>query len=402
MKVKTEKQLVKKAGLLDGIDLDGFVNVFTAKDGEIIRFKHNADGTSSNDPINKMTEEPYYGCGLTGDNLIRNVLPAIYYNTKISPPKAVNLVGPPGSGKTTIAECLAGNFANADPRNIMKLKNAGWTSGEDGTIAKMIKEKRIPVLRIQNYANILNEDIVGEWDFIKMSRAEKGDDVFNKDEFFRLGALTEGLYKQKDPGYSGRAVVLDEITRSNEETMNLYLESLRERKISVAGKCFGGCDPESRSRLTRFLPISTANEGDQGTTEMSSALQTRLSRVPVEFISPDEEQTLIERTLGDLTENKELIKFIASKVNGVPCLMQSFRGAIKSTDKDQGLIKLTVKPSIKDGTDMAKIFLELGYPPKNSVEKETMIKVATTILGKNAADAKSVENVFARGICGLR
>lgn len=363
--------------LLDGIDPESFIQIFTADKNKEIKFK---DDDKNSGYLNSVTKEPYVGCGLAGTNLVEDVLPALYYNSKIDPPKPVLLTGESGTGKTTIGECFIQNFANADIRTIQ--------SGNDAAI---MKEKRSPILRIQNYSNIMNEDVVGEWDAIRMIHAEKGENTFNKEKFFRLGALTRGLYKQEDPDFAGRGVLLDELSRADENTLNVYLEPLRERKVTVGGNCFGEC--EYGIKKSRFHVVATQNEGDAGTIDLPSAMQTRFSRIPVDFIPPESEQELLQKTISGLTDNEAVI---ATAVRMVPCLTSHFRGIGK------GSRALTVKPSIKDTTDMGKVIAERGATSikmRDAKVKADIEKTFVSILGKNPADAGIVKEELGKGIC---
>ncbi len=372
--------------MLDGVDFDSFVQIFTGDRNKTILHKNDDQRAPF---LNEITKEPFIGCGLTGKTLVEDVLPPLYYNAKINPPKPVQLVGPSGSGKTSIAECFIRNFANANPDTIKK-----------GVEKDIVAEKKQPILRIQNYANIMNEDIVGEWNAIKMLFAKEGENIFNKDKYFRLGALTQGLYDPGNKKYTGRGVLLDEITRAYEDTMNVYLEPLRERKVTAGGECFGECKPGDV--MPRFFVMGTANEGDVGTIDMPTALQTRFSRVFVDFISPEDEQAIIEKELRTLTTDEKQIAYISGSPkgskHGIPCLMEAFRGM------GENKVSLTVKPTIKDGTDLAKMFIEKGVTREsmsNARARRDIAAIVSTVLGKNVDDARKVDDALKRGVCGI-
>lgn len=400
MKKEETRKIEMPDNLLDGIDLEGFTQVFFADKGEEIRYKKSAFGGTENEPINKITKEPYIGCGLAeSKNLKLQVLPSLYYNAKVG--KAVLLVGPSGTGKTTIGKCFIQNFANARLKEIKKAVENGM---KDKDVKNLVMKKQMPTLRIQHYANILPEAIVGEWNAHKMLHAPADEtNLFDKDEYFRLGPMTEALYNQEDKHYQGRGILLDEITRANEEIINVHLEPLREKRITVEGNCFGECEPgEERSR---FYVIATANEGDVGTIDLPSAGQTRFSREPVDFITPEAEQRLVKDVLKPVLEKKkltsreekEILDLASSKKRGAPCFTSTFRN----------IGNLTVKPSIGDTVNIAKLFAELEITkdklggPKGAELKDLLGHVVLSMLGKNENDARNVRRTMEKGVCGI-
>ena len=375
---------------LDGVDFEAYAQIFQAPRGKIIKFK-NKNGKETNKPLNTITGEPYIGCGLVGDDLVENVLPSLYYNAKVGKP--VGLVGPSGTGKTSIGICHIQNFNNTDFETVMKKDDE-----------KIIKSKSRPILRIQNTANILKEEIVGEWNILRMLFADKDAELFTR-KFFITRNMSQALSESQ-----GRGILLDEITRAQEESMNVYLQPTRERMVSTEGQCFGECTPSEKRPW--FYVISTENEGDVGTIDKPSALQTRFSRVPVDFISPENEEMIIRDSLIGKTDDMSTIDIIAgtmtvgsgvAKEKGiVPCLTEMFRGNGSNPHP------LTVAPSIGDTVDLSKIFVEMGVN-KNTMKgtdgtklKNKMAKIALSMLGKNASDASIVERALRVGACNLR
>jgi MoxR-like ATPase len=302
--------------------------------------------------------------------------------------KPFQLVGPSGTGKTRIGECFIQNFANADVNAILDAKGK-W---DDAAIEKIAGQKREPILRVQNYDGILKEELVGEWNAIKMLFAEKGENIFDASKYFRVGALTRGLDDPEKYGaigekstYAGRGVLLDEITRAPAETMNVYLQPLRERTITVEGVCFGEC--KRTIKRPRAYWIATANEKDEGTGTLPSALQTRLSREPVSFIEPQEEEKIVKGTLEKVGASENVLKYALNKNTGVVCLTRFFRETKP----------LSVKPNITDTKNLAETFnnLQLTDERLNSPTlgprlRNEAARVFTSILGKNEEDAKRV------------
>lgn len=386
---------------LDGVDLDAYQQIFRTprktKDGKlnVIQYKVDANGKKTKEKLNKITGEPYIGCGLVGSDLMENVLPPLYYNAKVQ--KSVALVGPSGTGKTSIGECHIQNFNNAD-----------WKTIKGGNAEEIVKMKSRPILRVQNTANIQKEEIVGEWNILRMLFAPKDAKLFTK-EYFNVRNMSQALSEGQ-----GRGILLDEITRAQEEAMNFYLQPTRERKVSTEGQCFGECEPGDERPW--FYTISTENERDAGTIDKPSALQTRFSRTPVDFISAFDEEKLVRDLLSTRTEDQGAIDVIAT--NGVmvrdannrevpmgivPCLTQTFRGKGGKFPR-----LLTVAPSIGDTKDLSRMFVDMGVNKEtfsgrdSSILKNKMAKVAMTVLGKNDSDAMIVQNALQRGICGIK
>lgn len=384
---------------LDGVDFESYSQIFQAprKIGgklNVIKFKVDKNGKPTKEYLNKITKEPYIGCGLVGDDLVQNVLPPLYYNTKVQ--KSAALVGPSGTGKTSIGECHITNFHNTDYDTV--------ASGDE---KKIVDSKIRPILRVQNTTNIQKEEIVGEWNILRMLFADPGANLFTKD-FFTVRNMSKAL----DEG-QGRGILLDEVTRAQEEAMNFYLQPTRERKVSTEGQCFGECTPGMERPW--FYTISTENEGDAGTNEKPSALQTRFSRIPVDFISASNEEKLVRDLLLEETENQAAIDLIggtitvaaggAAEMGIVPCLTASFRGKKVKGGTPR---PLTVAPSIGDTRDLSRMFVKMGvtresYNGKDSDElKDKMARIALTVLGKNPDDARAVQTALEAGICGIR
>jgi MoxR-like ATPase len=193
-KVTRKKDVSLPRSLLDGIDIRSFSQVFTAPKNKVMLFKENEDGKETDEFLNGITHEPYIGCGLAGKDLKESVIPSMYYNAMVEKP--VLLVGESGTGKTTAGECFIQNFANADYKTIAKAMETDISNADlkemarkktesiqdetgkkkakmDPSIEDVFDEKMRPILRIQNYANIMKEEIVGEWNAIRMLYAEK-------------------------------------------------------------------------------------------------------------------------------------------------------------------------------------------------------------------------------------
>lgn len=388
---------------LEGVDMEAYAQIFQAPERDengdlnVIKFKVDANGRKTKEYLNTITHEPYIGCGLVGDDLVQNVLPPLYYNAKVQ--KSAALVGPSGTGKTSIARCHIRNFHNATYETVMKK--------DDDAI---VNEKTRPILRVQNTPNIQKEEIVGEWNILQMLFAEPGTKLFTKD-YFTVRNMSEALGSGQ-----GRGILLDEITRAQEEAMNFYLEPTRERRVTTEGQCFGECTP-SETRPW-FYAISTENEGDVGTIDKPSALQTRFSRIPVDFISPSNEEKLVRDILVRETENVNAIDLIGGTITVagakrrmgiVPCLTASFRGkTMQGVEPSPRAHVLNVAPSIGDSMDLARIFVKMGVTDKTFTGagseklRNDMAKVALTMLGKNPEDARIVENALRSGLCDLR
>jgi MoxR-like ATPase len=394
------KKITGIPGLVDGVSLESMTEIFNAENGKVLQFKGEASGKRSTEPLNTITGEPYIGCGLAGDSLKRRNIPALYYNAKVKKPTL--FVGESGTGKTSIAECFGRNFGNADVNDIMKFKD-DWSKEN---IATIVDQKREPVLRVQNYNGILKEEIVGEWAAIKMLFAEKGEEIFDPVKFFRMGALTRGLENpgryhavRKDSKYGGRVVLLDEITRGSEDTMNVYLEPLRERTVTTEGECFGECQKGFAER-PRFYVVATANEGDVGTIDMASAMQTRFSREVVEFIEASEEEKIVRDVLVKVGASKEVMDYAMDDQTGVRCLVRHFR-----QEKP-----LRVKPNVGDTRNLAETFFNLNVtkdrmkdPANGSKLRGEVGHVLLSMLGKNSDDAAKVIADFKppNGTCGI-
>ena len=386
--------------MLDGVSLEAVTEIFNAESGAVIRFKGEAAGSPTEKPLNSVTKEPYIGCGLSGSSLKKRNIPALYYNAKVKKP--VILVGESGTGKTSIGECFLKNFANANINDIMEFKD-DWTPER---VQKISQQKMEPPLRIQNYNGIMKEEIVGEWAAIKMLFAEKGEKIFDPTKFFRMGALSKGLDDPENYGdigeksrYAGRGVLLDEITRASEDTMNVYLEPLRERTVTTEGICFGECKKGIINR-PRFYVIATANEGDVGTIDLPSAEQTRLSRETVEFIEASEEEKIVQGVLAKRGASPEVIDYALDPQVGVRCLVQHFRQTKP----------LKVKPNVGDTRNIAETFHNMNLtkdrmkdPAVGARLRSEAGHVLLSILGKNADDAAKVAYDFQppNGTCGI-
>jgi MoxR-like ATPase len=381
---------------IKGVDFDSFVSIVTGPKGEKLTEKNGPDGKFVH--LNTITKEPYIGCGLVGNKLINDTLPAVYYNMIIKKP--VLLVGPSGTGKTALGECIIQNFYNVSDKVA--------TSGNEDRI---ISKKYEPIHRIQNYANILPEAVNGEWNAMKIMRAPLDIDPMSKKnakKFFKKGVLSAAI--DTDDGYG---VLLDEITRAFEETQNVYLEPLREEKVTTEGICFGRCKPDQKR--DNFIVFATANEGDIGTQDLSTALQTRLSRIEMGFIDPGDEQELVMKTL--FTDKGEIKDYPKREQNiglTASCLTGKFRGSLDPRGGESN-VPLDVKPSIKDGIDIGKILLEMDKPDEKGRTKfddmneiasdpkfqNKLGKVLLSILGKKEQDAKFVASELRNNACKL-
>lgn len=385
-----KRQKAHKMGL-ENVDLGSFKHVITSMESGFIT---EMSSGSTKRSLNTVTKEPYIPCKLTGEDLTKRVIPAAYYNAKIGKP--IMFVGPSGTGKTAISECIIKNFYNGS------VYNKDGTRKTDDQIKKM---KRAPPRRIQNYANILPEAVVGEWNAWKLlrARADIDPDELWTPKYFKMGVLSQAVEE-------GRGILLDEITRAGEETQNVYLEPLREGKVTVEGNCFGNCESEleekgikSKPKTEGFQVFATANEGDIGTLDLSTALQTRLSRIPIGFMSQADELNLVLKQVFDVTKAQATAdqRVIAEAAS---CLTDTFRTK-KSMD---------VRPSIKDGTDLAKMLSQMQpIDPSTGKElpfetalknKESVAMIAESvkaILGKNKKDALTVVDALNAGVCGI-
>jgi len=386
-------------GLLEGVSLEAMTEIFNADKNKVIRYKGESSGASTDKALNTITGEPYVGCGLAGESLKKRNIPALYYNAKVHKPYLA--VGESGTGKTSIAECFAQNFGNADINKIMKFKNT-WTQDQ---IDEIVDQKIEPVLRVQNYNGILPEAIVGEWAAIKMLFAEKGEDIFDPTKFFHMGALSKAFDDPaydgkigKESKYKGKVVILDEVTRASEDTMNVYLEALRERKITTEGLCFGECTKDIK-RPFAYVAL-TANEGDVGTIDPPSALQTRVSRDTVDFIEAAEEEKIVQNVLVKSGASQDVIDYATDPQTGVRCLVQHFRQTKP----------LKVKPNVGDTKNIAETFQNMNVTSARMAEKIAGPKlknqlgtVMLSILGKNSDDAARVIADFQppNGKCGI-
>jgi len=174
--------------------------------------------------------------------------------------KNMLIVGPPGTGKTTFAKTLA------------------------KALGKHYE-------RVTVYPGMDITDIYGDWDYrrqlLAVQSGKKVKEVYTE-EYFIPGPALKAL---KEKG----VLHVDEVNRADPDVQNALLELAEEKQVTI---------PMLGTVRGNLQIVATMNEGDVGTTPLSSAFLRRFVRVHFDYPTEENFAKALREKYGSETLKK--------------------------------------------------------------------------------------------------